>query len=131
MIENNKENVKVVIKNYPLSMHQYARSAAAAALTADSMGKFWEFHEALYKNMKELNDEKIREIVSGLGLDPDEFEKKMESGVIQNKISQDRRDGDKAGLNGTPSVYVNGKLLKNTTVEGFQDIIDAQLKKLK
>ena len=112
-------------------MHKDARNAAAAALTADSMGKFWEFHEALYKDRKELNNEKIREIASGLDLDPDVFAEKMKSKSIQDKITQDMNDGDKARLRATPSVYVNGKLLKDITLEGIQKAIDAQLKKLK
>lgn len=130
MIENNEDKVKVVIKNYPLRMHKYARSAAAAALTAYSMDKFWEFHEALYKNMKQLNDEKVREIATSLRLDPDELEKKMESKEIQNKILKDIRDAEKAEVRGTPTIFINGKRLRNLTVEGFQDAIDTQLKKM-
>ncbi len=112
-------------------MHKYARKAAAAALTAHSMGKFREFHEALYANSKQLDDKKVREIAKSLGLNPDEFIKEMESEKIQNEINQDMKDGKKAGLRETPSVYINGRLLNNTTPEGFQGMINAQLKKLK
>lgn len=130
VIEKNKDTVKLVIKNYPLSMHSYARNAAAAALAADSMGKFWEFHEALYKN-KKLDDKKVREIASKLGLDPDEFIKIMKSEAIQDKISEDIRDAKKAGVHGTPTIFINGKLLRDRSIEGFQDAIDEQLKKKK
>lgn len=111
-------------------MHQYARDAAAGALAANTKGKFWEFHKALYKNMRQLDDEKLREISISLGLDADEIAKIMNSKEIQEIINQDMRDGEKARLRATPSVYVNGKLLKNHTLEGFQEVIDAQLKKL-
>ncbi len=130
VIEKNKDTVKLVIKNYPLSMHSYARNAAAAALAADSMGKFWEFHEALYKN-KKLDDKKVREIASKLGLDPDEFIKIMKSEAIQDKISEDIRDAKKAGVHGTPTIFINGKLLRDRSIEGFQDAIDERLKKKK
>ena len=111
-------------------MHRYARNAAAAALAADSMGKFWEIHEALYKN-KKLDDEKVREIASNLGLDPDVFIKIMKSRAIQEKISKDVRDAKKVGVNGTPTIFINGRLLRDRSVEGFQDAIEEQLKKKK
>ena len=130
MIEKNKDTVKLVIKNYPLNMHRYARNAAAAALAAFSMGKFWEIHEALYNN-KKLDDKKVREIVSHLGLDPDEFIKIMKSKAIQDKINDDMRDAKKAGVHGTPTIFINGELLRGNSMEDFQDAIDKQLRKKK
>ena len=131
MIEKNKDTVKLVIKNYPLKMHQYARNAAAAALAADSLGKFWEFHEELYKNSKKLNDEKVREIAANLGLDPEELLKEMKSDKIQSKIDRDMTDAKTAGIGGTPTIFINGNLLRDRSIEGFQAIIDSQLKKKK
>ncbi len=131
MIENNKGTVKIVIKNYPLPMHKYARNAAAAALAAHSMGRFWEFHEALYDNMKQLNNETVREIAANIGLDPDELFKVMKSKEIQDRINKDMRDAKEAGVGGTPTIFINGKKLKDRSIEGFQDMIDARLKKLK
>lgn len=130
MIEQNKDKVKIVIKNFPLSMHRYSKDAAAAALAAHSMGKFWEFHEALYKN-KKFDDENLRELASNLGLDPDEFIKKMKSNEIRNKVSRDTMDAKNAEATGTPAVYINGKKLSNRSLKGFQYMIDAELKKKK
>jgi len=110
-------------------MHGYARKAAAAALAANEMGKFWEFHEALYKNMNQLGDKKVREIAAGLGLDPDKFEQEMKSEKIRNKIDQDIMEAEKAGVTGTPAVFVNGRRLRDRSLDGFQDIIDTLLKK--
>ena len=110
-------------------MHGYARNAAAAALTAHKMGKFPAFHEALYDNMRWLSDEKIREIAADLGLDPDEFEKEMNSKEIQKKIDEDMIEAETAGTTGTPTIFINGRRLRNRSLEGFQAIIDAQLNK--
>lgn len=129
VIEKNKDTVKIVTKNYPLPMHKNARKAAAAALTAHSMGKFNEFHEALYKNAAQLDDKKVGEIAASLGLDPDEFIKKMKSKKIQNQIKRDMSDAKKAEVRATPTVFINGKNLKNLSITGFQNAIDAQLKK--
>ena len=110
-------------------MHSYARKAAAAALVAYKMGKFWEFNDALFENIHQLNDKKVREIATDLGFDPDEFEKEMKSEKIQNKIDQDIKEAEKAGVTGTPAVFVNGRRLRDRSLKGFQDIIDTLLKK--
>ncbi len=131
VIENNKDTVKVVIKNFPLPSHKYARKAAAAALAADMMGKFQEFQDELYKNTNQLNDRKVFEIAKNLGLDPAAFEKEMKSKKIQDQINRDIQDGKNAGVKGTPSVFINGKQLKNRSFYGFQDAINEELKKKK
>lgn len=130
MIENNENTVKIVIKNFPLNIHHYARDAAAAALAAHSMGKFWEFHKALYKNRK-FDDENMRKMAVNFGLDPDEFIKKMKSKNIRDKVNRDTMDAKKTGATGTPTVFINGKLLKNRSLDGFQYMIDEELKKKK
>lgn len=129
VIERNKDTVKLVFKNYPLTNHRYSRKAAAAALAADTKGKYLEFQEALFKNMRKLSDEKVREIAASLGLDADEIEKEMNSKKIQKMISQDIKDANEAGIRGTPTIFINGIQLKNRSLQGFQDIINSQLKK--
>ena len=56
VLEKNPDTVKIVFKNMPLRFHKFAEPSARAALAAHKQGKFWEFHEALYKNMKECSD---------------------------------------------------------------------------
>ena len=127
VIENNKGMVKVVTKNFPLPMHGFARNAAAAALAAHKMGKFWEFHKALYENSYQLSEKKLLEIATGLGLDPDKFKQEMESKEIRKKIDRDIMEAEDAGATGTPTVFVNGRKLRNRSLEGFQDIINTLL----
>ena len=129
VLNNNKDTVRIVSKNYPLPMHGYARYAAAAALAAFKMGKFREFDEALFRNAHELSDDKLLEIATGLGLDPDEFEKEMKSQEIQRKIEKDMMEAEKVGITGTPTVFINGRKLRNRTLDGFQDIINSLLNK--
>jgi protein-disulfide isomerase len=69
VLEKYPHDVKIVFKNYPLRNHKFAMKAAIAALAAGSEGKFWEFHDELFKNYNKLNDQKIREIALGLGFD--------------------------------------------------------------
>jgi protein-disulfide isomerase len=66
VFEKNPSTVKVVYKNFPLRSHKYAITAAVAALAAGRQGKFWEFHDELYKIYKQINDQKILEIAQKL-----------------------------------------------------------------
>ena len=104
--------------------------AAMAALAAKSEGKFWEFHDELYKNYNKLSDQKIREIALGLGFDQAGFEKKMNHPKITAMIRQDLQDGVQAGVRGTPTIFINGRRLKNRSLQGFQAAIDKELQRL-
>ncbi|NLD36729.1 MAG: thioredoxin domain-containing protein [Desulfatiglans sp.] len=128
MIEKNKETLKIVIKNFPLSSHNFARKAASLALAADAMGKFWEVQERLYKDTMQMNNTLVREIATDLGLDPAEVERKMNSKEVQAKISRDMLDAEKAGVRGTPTVFINGRIIRDRSLKGIQEIIDTQLK---
>jgi protein-disulfide isomerase len=130
VLEKYPVDVKIVFKNFPLRNHKFAVKAAAAALAAESKGKFWEFHDELFKNYNKLNDQKIREIALGLGFDQTEFEKKMKDPKIKATIRQDLRDAAQAGVRGTPAIFINGRRLKNRSLQGFQAVIDMELHKL-
>jgi protein-disulfide isomerase len=129
LLEKNKGKVKLVFKNYPLPNHQFARKAATAALAAGKQGKFWEYHDRLFQNYNRLNDQVVQEQAQQLGLDMQKFEKDMNDPQIMQVINQDYQDGAKAGVRGTPTIFVNGSLLRNTSLEGFQAAIDKELEK--
>ena len=130
VLETYPDDVKIVFKNFPLRNHKFAMKAATAALAAESQGKFWEFHDLLFKNYNKLNDQKIREIALELGLDQTEFKKKMKDPKITAIIRQDVRDGAQAGVRGTPTIFINGRRLNNRSLKGFQAAIDKELQKL-
>ncbi len=131
VLENNPAEVKIVFKNFPLRNHKFAMKAATAALAAESQGKFWEFHDQLYKNYNRLNDQKVREIALGLGLDQAELEKKMRDPALQSKIRQDAREGAQASVRGTPTIFINGRMLRDRSLNGFQAAINKELQKLR
>jgi len=105
------------------------RVPATAALAAEGQGKFWEFHDLLFKDYNQLNDGKIKEIVKKLDLNEQEFEKRMDDPQIVQKIKKDYIDGVNAGVSGTPTLFVNGKLLRNRSLDGFKEIIVKELGK--
>ena len=107
-----------------------ALKAARAASAAEGQGKFWEYHDRLFKNYNRLSDQIIQKIVGGLDLDKTEFDKQMSSSAVMTRIQKDLRDGVNAGVRSTPTVFVNGKRLRNRKPEGFEQAIKKELEKL-
>jgi hypothetical protein len=129
VLDKNPRDVKLVFKNNPLSFHSMAKKAAAAALAAHDQGKFWEYHKKLFDNHGSLNDAKLQDIARELKLDLDKFNSKMKDPSVQVLINRDLAEGQRIGVNGTPTIFVNGKPLNDRSPEGFQKMINAELKK--
>jgi protein-disulfide isomerase len=121
--------VKLAIKNFPLPNHKFARQAAVAALAADRQGKFWEFHDELYKNYSRLSEEKIQEIAQQLGLDTAKLDQDMKAPEINAIVENDLREGKNAGVRGIPTIFINGRLLRDRSFPGFQAAIEKELAK--
>ncbi len=122
-------DVKFYFKNFPLNIHKYAKKASLAALAANKQGKFEAFHNKLFENHRKLNDKKFLEIAEELGLNMETFDKDRKSASINNLVNRDWMEGQKIGVNSTPTVYINGRLLKRRNFKNFQLRIDAELKK--
>ncbi len=129
MLEKNPDTVKVVYKNFPLRSHKYAVPAAIAALAAGHQGKFWEFHDELFKIYKKINDKKINEIAQNLALNMPEFQESIKDPEIMRLVRNDMQEGMRIGIRGVPSVYINGKKFKGRQLQDYQMAIDKELKK--
>lgn len=127
VLEQNPDSVKIAFKNMPLGFHKFAEPSARAALAAHKQGKFWEFHDELFK-IEKLSNEAINNVAVGLGLDMARFNTDMNSPEIRQMVEKDLMDAQKAGVTGTPTIFVNGKKLKNRSLQGFQMMIDQELK---
>ena len=123
------DQVNLVYKHFPLvSIHQMALGAAQAAVAAQKQGKFWEMHEILFANQRALQPEKLKEYAKQIGLDVAKFEADMNSDETKSSIQEDMRLSQTVGVRGTPTMFVNGKLIQNRSAEGFKQTVDAALK---
>ena len=127
VLEKNPDTVKIAFKNMPLRFHQFADPSARAALAAHKQGKFWEFHDKLFA-VEKLSDNAISNIAVELQLDIAQFDKDMNSPEVRQIINKDLLDAQQAGVTGTPTIFINGKKLKNRSPDGFQAMIDRELK---
>ena len=128
MLDKNPDNVKIVFKHLPLRMHRFAEQAALAAIAAQNQGKFWQMHDALFETAK-LSKEAIEQAAQKIGLDMDRFKKDMNSQESRQKLARDMLDAQKAEIGGTPTLFINGHLVKNRSPEAIQKMIDAELQK--
>jgi len=129
VIEKYPNQVKIVYKNFPIRSHKYSEPAAKAAMAAQKQGKFWPFHDLLYAHYRNLSDKKIRDIAIQLKLDMLRFEKDRKDPAIVRKVRADIRDGNKAGIRGVPTVFINGRRLRQRSLEGFSEMIEKELQK--
>ena len=131
MLEKNPKTVKIVYKNFPIRSHKFAVQAAVAALAAGRQEKFWDFHDELFNHYNRLNEEKVQEIATKLKLDKAQFEKDRKDPLLMEQIKYDYNEGIQIGVRSVPTVFVNGRKLKDRSLNGLQALIDKELESLK
>ena len=123
------KDVKLIYKQFPLSMHPHAELAAEASLAAREQGKFWEMYELLFKNFRQLSRDSILGMAKDLGLDLDKFQADLDSGKFKKEVEKDIADGEAANVYGTPAFYINGKQYNGeVTLAALKPILTAELK---
>ena len=127
VLEKYPKQVKLVFKNFPLRNHTRARPAAIAALAAGEQGKFWEYHDKLFENYSKIDEALLKTIAGEIGLDVERFEKDRQNKDLAQYVTRDLGEGQRAGVRGTPTIFVNGKLLKDRSLPGFSRMIDREL----
>jgi protein-disulfide isomerase len=105
-----KSDLRFVFRNFPIGeIHPLAQIAAEAAEAAGAQGKFWEMHDMLFENQPELEPELLVSYAGRLGLDLDAFSGDLASRRYRERIHEDFMGGIRSGVNGTPSLFINGE----------------------
>jgi protein-disulfide isomerase len=131
LLEKYPSEVKLVHKNFPIRSHKFAFKAAMAALAADRQGKFWEFHDELYKNYNRLNDQKFEEIARQLGLNETEFKDQQKNPQFAARIRRDYEEGIRLRIRGVPTVFINGRKMRDRDMKSLEAAINQELAKAK
>lgn len=124
------KDIRFVAKHNPLPFHKEAEPAAAAAEAAGKQGKFWEMHDLLYENSRDLTTSKFRELAKKLRLNIRQFERDVDDSKLASKIDDDQAQAIKLGARGTPAFFVNGRFLSGAQpVSAFKVVIDDEITK--
>lgn len=128
------DRVAFVYRHFPLtSIHYNAEFAARAAEAAGKQGKFWEMHDVLFEKQNEWSNvanvtpmfESYAELV---GISTDQFKTDFASKEVRDFVRAQRAHALKAGLQGTPSFFINGEQINNpSSIDEFRKIINQAL----
>ncbi len=103
------ERLCFAFRNFPLvNSHPHAQHAAEAAEAAGAQGRFWEMHDMLFENQDALDDEDIAHYAVMLGLDGSRLLNEVLTGTHFARVREDFRNGARGGVNGTPTLFING-----------------------
>lgn len=116
-----KKDIAFYFVNFPLDsscnrsvstqMHPLACEAARAGVCAQLQDKFWSFHDELFRNARSLTMGSIRDVARGQGLKMEDFESCMNDSSTEEQILKDVAQAEKIHIEGTPSIFINGKKL--------------------
>jgi protein-disulfide isomerase len=123
------DRVRFVVRDFPLQMHADAEKAAEAAEAAREQGKYWDFTAILFRNQSSLKPEQLKQYARVIGLDPAKFDAALDSGRFADKVQRDLNDGERVGVNGTPTFFINGLRATDASYETLKAALDAALKK--
>ena len=129
--------LKIVFHHFPLAkIHKNAMAAARAAEAARNQGKFWQMHDRLYRNQdawKDLDDPRPTFIgyAREFGMNADRFTRDMDSAEVEQRITSDMERGAAAGVTGTPTVFIEGHMLRYeaTNLDGMRKGINFMLER--
>src|SRR3954447_2728944 len=122
--------VKLVFRQFPLESHSQAALAAAASLAAHKQGKFWPLHDSMFAHRQDLSKQSIPSLAANPGMDMKRFIADWQAEDTLSAVMGDMEDGDKAGVEGPPTVFINGQHYNGSLeLEPMRAVIEAELKK--
>lgn len=125
--------INFVFKHFPLvDIHKNAMSSAYAAEAAGVQGKFWQMHDKLYAQQTEWSEvsdpqPKYEAYARDLGLDVTKFKNDMKSKDVKARVEKDKKLAGELGLPGTPTFFVNGKIVEANSTQDITNAIQSAL----
>ena len=130
VLETYGDRIHFVYRHYPLPSHPGARPAAEASECAAEQGKFWQYHDRLFDDPSRLSGTELKQQAAAVGVDMTRFNTCVDSRKYKAQVDADLKDGDEAGVNGTPAFFINGRMLSGAQpFEAFKRIIDEELER--
>ena len=127
--KNYKDKIRIVYRQFPLtSIHPRAMKAAEASLCANDQGQFWQMHDAMFTDQSKLEVADLKDKAVKLSLNAAAFNACLDSSKYASNIKNEILEGAKLGVNGTPSMFINGRFLSgDQPYEDLAKLIDEEL----
>ena len=130
ILKNHGKDVYFIYKHNPLGFHPNAEPAARAAEAAGMQGKFFEMHDKMFADYKNLTQDNFEKWAKELGLNVAKFKTDMNSQKVKDIVKADVAESARVGARGTPNFFVNGIPVRGALpYERFKPTIEAELKK--
>jgi protein-disulfide isomerase len=122
------DKIKLVYMDFPLGMHAHAMDAAVAGRCAADQKKFWQLHDAMFANQSKLDPADLQASAAKAGLDKKKFDACLKAKTGIAGIKADQAEGERLGVTGTPTFFVNGRELVGVESEkNFSNVIEEEL----
>lgn len=131
ILEDYGESVRLVYRQFPLrAIHPHAQKASEASLCAHEQGRFWEMHDAIYAVRGSAGVDALKQMARELGIEAERFSVCLDSGRYAPEVEADMQAGSKAGVTGTPALFINGRFLSGAQpYEVIARIVDDELRR--
>lgn len=117
--------VRVYFKPWPIRGHPHSVETAMALIAAGEQGKFWEMHQKLFENQRDLSPERVRHMAADVGCDLNRFKKALKSPKIRKKVEAAKREGIVNEVEATPTIFLNGRTYYlEPSYEGLKDAVE-------
>jgi protein-disulfide isomerase len=129
LLEMYPSDLRLVYRQFPLSasFHPNAQKAAEASECAGEQGKFWQMHDMLFANQDALGVANLKEYAREIGMDAQKFDSCLDSGRMAKVISFDQKDGEKLGVQGTPTFFINAQMVVGADADGIKKAVESAL----
>jgi len=128
LVKEYGDKVRLVTRDFPLSQHTEAFKAAEAAEAARDQGKYWEYIQILLRNQSALTVDKLKGYASEIALDRTRFDSALDSGKFAESVQRDIEDGMRLGINGTPTIFINGRRISVRGYDELKAVVDTAFK---
>ena len=126
LLAANKDTLRIVFKHLPLAIHPQAELAAMAAIAAQKQNKFWEMHDALFQ-ISNWTPAVIEETAQKIGLNMEQFKADINSTETQMRLAKDKSDAMSSDVSATPSLFINGRPVRERSLPVLQAMVDEAL----
>jgi len=130
IVDKNPGKVNLVFRHYPIPNHQYAQKAGEAAEAAAAQGgdkKFWEMHDKMFDNQTKLTTDDLKKYAGEVGLDVDKFTSDLDSSKYKETVQNGFKDGDKLGIQGTPTIYIDNRLVNFRSYDDIAKLVNDEI----